>query len=206
MVEVNDIKHLVAVGAWNIAIFSPDWMKKFILSDYENINVEVPLAVNNSLRYTTEDFVFAIVNSRLEIMIKKKPQNAISCLRSILQKLIHTPIIAFGINYKFNANKAELCEALWKSFFVDSPLLKLNDTFIPEENTTTAIYRISDNNKLRLNVIKHKDESVAFDINYDYQVKSAQELIDVLGPDDSLFDNLHDRTISLLNDNFDLKL
>lgn len=206
MVEINDIKHLVAVGAWNNAIFTPDWMKKFVLSDYANINVEVPIAVNNSLRYTTEDFVFAIVNSRLEIMIKNKSQNAISCLRSILQKLIHTPIIAFGINFKFNANKAELSEEFWKSFFVDSPLVKLNDKFTPQENSTTATFKISDNNKLRLNVIKNQDESISFDFNYEYQVKSAQELIDVLGPDDNLFNNLHEQTTSLLNDNFDLKL
>ncbi len=206
MIEIKEIKHLVAVGAWNNAIFTPEWMKKFILSDYENINVEVPIAFNNSLRYTTEDFVFAIVNSRLEIMIKNNAQNAISCLRGILQKLIHTPIIGFGINFKFDAKKSELDEGLWKSFFVDSPLLKLNESFYPLENSTTAVFKISDNNKLRLNVIKNQDESISFDFNYDYQVKSAQELMEVLGPDDNLFNSLHEQTTSLMNKNFDLKL
>ncbi len=206
MIEINEIKHLVAVGAWNNAIFTPEWMKKFILSDYSNINVEVPIAFNNSLRFTTEDFVFAIVNSRLEIMIKNNPQNAISCLRGILQKLIHTPIIGFGINFKFHTNKSELNDELWKSFFVDSPLLKLNKEFSPLENSTTALFKISDNNKLRLNIIKNQDESVSFDFNYDYLVRSAQELMDVLGPDDNLFINLHEKTTSLLNNYFDLKL
>lgn len=206
MVEINDIKHLVTVGAWNTAIFLPEWMNRFVLTDYTNINVEVPVAVNSSLRYTTEDFVFAIVNSRLEIIIKNKPHNAISCLRNILQKLIHTPIVAFGINFKFTANKVEMNEDLWKSFFVESPLLKLNDNFEPVENSTTAVFRISENKKLRLNVIKNQDESVSFDFNYEYQVKSAQDLIDVLGPDDNLFNNLHEQTVSLLNANFGLTL
>jgi hypothetical protein len=205
MVEINDNKHLVTVGAWNTAIFTPDWMKKFILSEYENFNVEFPLAINSSLRFTTPDFVFAIVNSRLEIMIRNNSDKAISCLRTILQKLIHTPILAFGINFKFNANKSELDDGLWKSFFIDNPLAKINESYPIIENSNTVLFEISKINKLRLNVTKNFDESVSFDFNYDYQVKSAQELLDVLGSNDNLVMDLRERTIVLLDTYFKLK-
>ena len=205
MVEINDIKHLVAVGAWNTAIFTPDWMKKFILSDYENYNVEFPIAINSSLRFTTTDFVFAIVNSRLEIMIRNNSDKSISCLRTILQKLIHTPIIAFGINFKFNANKSELGDDLWKSFFVDNPLAKINEAYHVIENSNTILFEITKINKLRLNVTKNVDESVSFDFNYDYQVKSAQELLDVLGSNDNLVIDLREQTMMQLDTYFNLR-
>lgn len=204
MTEINDIKHLVVVGAWNITIFTPDWMKKYILSDYPQFNVEVPIAINSSLRYTTDDFIFAIVNSRLEVIIKNNPDHAIACVRTVLQKLIHTPILAFGINFKFNANKTELSDELWKNFFVDSPVVQICDSYQLLESSTIATYKINEICNLRLNVTKNTDESVSFDFNYEYQVKSAQDLIEVIGTDDSLFRQLHELTYQVLDKYFNL--
>jgi hypothetical protein len=206
MKEIKDIKHLVVVGAWNIAIFSPEWMQKYILTEYPEVKVEFPLHVNSSLRFTTGDFVLAIINGRLEIMIKNNPAHTISCLRFILQKLIHTPVSAFGVNFIFSANKSELPEGLWAKFFVENPFSEFPIGYELIENTNAVLFKVSEMKNLRLGITKKEDETVIFEFNFDHQIKSAEDLLTILGDNDSFVTDYHDQTLNWLSEVYKLNL
>ena len=96
---------LVVLGAWNIAIFTPEWVKNNILLENQEARVLVPMNIGCSLRFETEYYSFFIEGERLSFTINKEEESsyifAIQTLRNIIQKLPHTPVRALGTNFVF---------------------------------------------------------------------------------------------------------
>ncbi len=193
----QNINSVVVVGAWNIAIFTQQWVRENILrtEDYPQFSVEYPLNVLNSLRFSTDKFSFCIAEGRLVFTLltnsEEAAKDAIATLRTICQKLPHTPVRALGINFAFEADK---------NIDINSSLphtqeLITNIGNIKSTNITRS-FSISDNETLNFKVVS--DEKTIYDFNYDYQVKRITDITDIIADDDNIINSKKEKSLILL--------
>ncbi len=195
----QNINSVVVVGAWNIAIFTQQWVRDNILraEDYPQFSVEYPLNVLNSLRFSTDKFSFCIAEGRLVFTLLSNTEEAAkdvtATLRTICQKLPHTPVRALGINFAFEADK---------NIDINSSLPQTRELVDRIGNIkTTNITRgfvISDNETLNFKIVS--DEKTIYDFNYDFQVKKITDITDIIADDDNIINNKKEKSLNLLED------
>ena len=95
---------LVIVGDWNVRIFTPEWITTNI-SKSENIQIE--FSINNMdapIRFTHNDIRIIPSNSRFTFSPQKYDTITFSrienMVKNLCESLYHTPITAYGINFK----------------------------------------------------------------------------------------------------------
>lgn len=123
---------LVIAGSWNPAILNPSWIAKTVFNyeqDQEfNVSVEMGMAPLNYQKFTFLDISYIATPQFLIFYIDHlQPENiqkTITTARSILNKLLHTPITGVGFNFEFLLNEQ-------KDNFLDlfKQVDKLNDVF-----------------------------------------------------------------------------
>ena len=180
--QYANINTVVLVGAWNLAIFSQEWVRQNILrsEDYPEIKIQYPLNVLHSLRFSIDKFSFCIGDNRLMFTLTEKSEQAekdmLSVVSSICQKLPHTPVSAMGINFVFETeNDVATINAL-------SDTQRLVQS-IGQAQTSIEIvrsYKKNDKETLNFKISKIGDNKVKYDINYDYRSVSIQEITDIL--------------------------
>lgn len=102
-----DAFNLIVVGAWNPAIFSPEWAKEHLAQDAtHDVILAIPMAfTNRPPRLTVEGI--NLYPSELALMVDCVEYNdaAIDACASKFQKvaelLPHTPVNAVGLNFRF---------------------------------------------------------------------------------------------------------
>lgn len=198
-----DICPIVVVGAWNRAIFTPEWMQKYILIKYDKFQIRVPQneIIDSSLQFVTPDFAINIVGGRLEFRMVNDSEKAIECLRNILRILPHTPIISMGINTTFIEDLSEIPDALKEK-------LNLKENFNGLEVFSSAAIitlKINEQSFLNIRIIK-EDVNITFDLNYDFQIKDIQNIFDIIGEDDGIVNKKEQEAIELLDQLYGLKI
>lgn len=193
----QNINSIVVVGAWNIAIFTQQWVRENILrtEDYPQFSVEYPLNVLNSLRFSTDKFSFCIAEGRLVFTLltnsEEAAKDAIATLRTICQKLPHTPVRALGINFAFEADKnIDINSSLPHTQELITSIGNIKSTNI------TRSFSISDNETLNFKVVS--DEKTIYDFNYDYQVKRITDITDIIADDDNIINSKKENSLILL--------
>lgn len=198
----KEFNALVIAGSWNNAILNPQWITKFVLPDTQ-MSVEIPLNINASLRMSTEELRIFTLDGKLNIAVLKHDDavfNKIGELGiSIADKLMHTPVTAFGINFVFE------CEGSEK---VDSLFSLVDNDEISKAGFTINSYQIrremqSGGKQLLLNIVKLNDK-YSFDFNYHTQIKSLVEFKDKFDETDIV--KYKNESIELLNKLYDLEL
>lgn len=172
---------LVIVGAWNIPIFTPAWVGKYILSGISQFQIEFPdQPLNASLRFTHNNVSMYIADNRLTFCaLSNKPETfkdiedrAITLCRC----LAHTPVQSFGINHIFECKYSEIND---NNIF----------TFKDDETVTNAGYNVESLRVQRtirfdnhvLNVIWSKNgEDVTIEFNNDYKIDSIAKFLELL--------------------------
>ena len=199
---VNDFNTLVIVGRWNKAIFNPEWISKFLLMD-EKLEVEIPLYANGSTRISTKDLRIYVLNNKLNFSVLDNSDETFRKIEELALKvadyLPHTPVDAFGINYKFE----------------DTENSKIDDCFSYDDSSifekfgftrdSTLIKRSfkKDSFLFNLSVTKKEDKSV-FDFNYHYVIKSLVEFKKFLDTD--ILINLKEQSKELLSEIYSLEI
>lgn len=196
------INTVVIVGAWNLAIFSQEWVRQNILrsEDYPEIKIQYPLNVLHSLRFSTDKFAFCIGENRLMFTLTEKSEQAekdmLGVVSSICQKLPHTPVSALGINFVFETdNDVATVNAL-----ADTQRLVQS---IGQAQTSIEIvrsYKKNDKETLNLKISKIGENKVKYDINYDYRSVNIQEITDVLNGEDNIIKTKREETLRVLNE------
>ena len=173
---------IVVVGTWNKAIFTPEWVKQNVLQDSENFKIDFPIpAVSNSLKFSTEEFSFCIVNDRLIFELLRNTESAylniVKSLRVILRLLSQTPIYAFGLNFVFDSEIS------------NSKLSRIDNTDIIniighdlKEKKLTLSFSLTDYETLNIGIDSHKSIT-RYDYNFDYKVKNAIDIVNVISSD-----------------------
>lgn len=96
---------VVVVGAWNTAIFSPDWIKNH-LTRAPHIGIEFAVnAPTLPLRLAFDDIFLLVSPDRLAITPQQVRDDLLAKTQEvatlILDALPHTPVAALGINFRF---------------------------------------------------------------------------------------------------------
>lgn len=183
---------LVVLGAWNIAIFTPDWVKNNILPENQEARVLVPMNIGCSLRFETDFCAFFIEGDRLNFSINKEEDSSyiyvIQILRNIIQKLPHTPVRALGTNFIYQKKlKFEVLEKL-----DDSDKLNSVVELVGQSVTSQALirtFKLSEIEDLNLKIEENPLQGNILDFNFNYKLKSTEEILNLIGEDDQLLLN-----------------
>ncbi len=158
---------IVIVGNWNNSIFNPQWVSKYLLIEGE-VQVEIPININGSYRFTTDNLRLFILDGKLNITILKQ-EPAIYDLISelvinIANYLPHTPVSAFGVNFQFTTENSDELNSLFT--FSDSD--NLNQKFIIHNENLSRNIKYEDNS-INLNINKNIDNFL-IDINFHFEI------------------------------------
>lgn len=176
---------LVIVGSWNKYIFSEEWIVSNILGEGVKYSIQYPLNALGSLRFSLENFTFCIFGERLVFQLNNNSETSykevIKTARKIFQKLIHTPVTAMGVNFLFRSNKSfNIVEYLPQN----SELVQhIGYDIVSSEITRT--FKISENETLNFK-IELKDEVNIFNFNFNYNIKSLDNILDIIEDNDEL--------------------
>lgn len=176
---------LVIVGSWNKYIFSEEWIVSNILGEGVKYSIQYPLNALGSLRFSLENFSFCIFGERLVFQLNNNSETSykevVKTARKIFQKLIHTPVTALGVNFLFRSNKSvNIIEDLPQN----TELAQLiGHDIISSEITRT--FKISENETLNFK-IELKDEVNIFNFNFNYNIKSLNNILDMIEDSDEL--------------------
>ena len=96
---------IVITGAWNVRVFSAEWVGKQLF-DSKPMTIEVPVGPSmGPVRYTGEGLTLIPADDRLIFGVQASSiaslQKAEALARKALGLLPHTPITAFGVNLAF---------------------------------------------------------------------------------------------------------
>ena len=195
-----NINTIVIVGAWNISIFTQEWVRNNILrgEDYPEVNVSYPLNMMHSLRFSTNKFEFCIGNNRFMFTLKEKSDQAekdmLMAVSSICSKLPYTPVTALGVNFIFETessvpvlNTLRDTESIVRSIGLDQDSVQITRSFKRNE-TETLNFKIS----------QISGGNVKYDINNDYKVRDIREILDVLNGDDNIISTKRNEALTLL--------
>lgn len=181
---------IVVVGAWNIAIFSQDWVKNNILPE-ENFKVLFPSMIGCSLKFQTDILSFCIEGERLmfEILNEADADKAYveiaRVLRIILRKLSHTPVRALGTNFVYDSDsKFPVLESL-----SDNERLGEIITLIGNGVKSQGLIRkfsISENEELTIRLESTEGGTNRVDFNFNYNIAKAEDVLNILGDEDQL--------------------
>ena len=180
----NDVSNLVIVGSWNKDIFTPEWVKEYIL-DGQDFRVLFPMNSLNSLKFDIDNkYSFAINLNRLEFQLHDSSDGAsremIATARKLLRCLAHTPIATFGVNFVYKSERQGLLNGISHTEDIKEHL-----TAEVESTEVTRVFKLGQGKVLNFKVVQ-KGAATYFDFNFSYNVKNAQNLIDVLGDDDDI--------------------
>jgi hypothetical protein len=202
MKNKEEYSALVIAGQWNSAIFSPDWVSKFLLPDTK-LSVEIPIGVIGSLRFSSSEMRLFVLDGKLNFVNLTNTDATFSKLvdiaYSVANYLPHTPVTAFGINFVFECDETDKISSLFS--FGDEEILCSNGDMI----IGSQIKRSLSNDNYTLNILITKSkETFTVDLNYHYVIHSLTEFKDKFEP--NLFFRLKENTLSLLSTLYDLKL
>jgi hypothetical protein len=181
---------IVVVGAWNIAVFTPDWVKKYLLPD-ENFKIFFPSVVGCSLKFQTELFAFCIEGNRLQFEVAKPEASGEACIaivklvRTILRLLSHTPVNAMGVNFVFESeSQFEVLNTLTDKEPLEN-IISLVGGGVKAQGLVRK-FDIGSGKELTLRLDSTTGGKNRIDFNFNYNVTCAADVTNVLGDDDQL--------------------
>ena len=98
---------VVVVGAWNRAIFSPEWVQKRLFSEGERLQAEIGF-LPPLLQYSTDLVALSIDGPQLRVVPLKASNDAFEeaerVALAVLEKLGETPLAGMGVNFGFDVS------------------------------------------------------------------------------------------------------
>lgn len=102
---------LIVVGAWNRAIFTEEWIKRYLLPR-DHFSIQVSLALNPSHRIESEKLRIEFHNNRLVFIPLQNTLENYELISDLSVKisdyLPHTPVAAYGVNFVFEGSLDEI--------------------------------------------------------------------------------------------------
>ena len=200
--QFQNINTVVIVGAWNLAIFSQEWVRENILrdEDYPDVKVLYPLNVFHSLRFSTGKFDFCIGDNRFMFTLTEKTEQAekdmLNVISSICQKLPHTPVSALGINYVFETDK----DIAAVNAIDDTQSLVSTIGHNQASVEIVRSYKRNDKETLNFKISKIDAGKVKYDFNNNYNVHSIQDITEVLNGEDNIIKSKREEALKVLSD------
>jgi hypothetical protein len=197
---------IVVIGAWNPAIFTPEWVAFNLCTD-PNAEVGLSFSIGDAAaprRLTFEDVELFPGRRQIAVLSKMLTVEGIvkaaDVVSRILNTLIHTPVAEAGINYGFESNsETELLRDVLLP--ADSPNLLMGYTI---NNTSVSRQLCMEGKEYQLNFVISDNNPSVFSFNYHYALSGFNEYINLF-KGDAVTENYH-ASLALLNDTFGLTL
>ena len=174
----SDRCSLVLAGAWNLAIFHPEWVGKRIFPDEAEFEFGVDLA---GVHFKSTSVLFVASAGRLEFKPADKADRSLlateETAKATLRLLPETPLRACGLNIACNAEMSPRLACIFDSS--DSPMLEAAGGSV----ISTKVHRTIEFEGARFNFIagrEHDASTVTFDFNYHYDLSTTAQALKVL--------------------------
>ncbi len=183
---------LVLVGEWNSAILTPEWLLRYGFGQEEgtksSVRLEFAQVPGFAPRFTIEGVTIQPFTDRLTFHANLNNEERLirieQLAKNILNELSHTPILAFGLNFKFREEAPT--ENLLQLFSVDE-LISSNDDFDGIGMELIHHIKLSEHCTLNLKLTYRTEAGdVEISFNYDFRVQNAKDAADRI--DDSFND------------------
>lgn len=195
---------VVIVGAWNIAIFTPEWVKEHLLPE-GGFKIYYPSMVNCSLKFQTNQLAFCIEGNRLQFEVNNPELRSdayveiIRLLRIILRKLPFTPITAMGTNYVFDYdNTFDVLNTLGDKEPLES-IVNLLGTGVKSQALVRK-FDMGDKEELTIRLDAPTEGQKRIDFNFNYAVKSGNDIIKIIGSEDQLLNKNEALAIKIVSE------
>lgn len=209
MRPVEESFSIVIVGSWNHRIFSENWVAEHLA---ENAGSKVSLAFpigdpNAPNRLEFEEILMFASPGNVRLTPRSQTLAGLNHCQAvaikILQTLSHTPVSAFGINFRFQ--QEEGVEAIWEKvgaapLLEDKPDLGMALTGI----AITKQFEVSERAQLNHKISSPIDGAATFDFNYHHGNEDASSVLDVLKT--GLVDEYYQTTKSVIRSYYDVEL
>lgn len=193
---------LVILGNWNKYIFSKEWTSKYLFPK-DKLEIEYPINFDGSLRFSTDKIRLFTIENKLNFSILNNSDETINiiqdCAFKIADYLPHTPVQAFGINFRF---ESELTSQL-KNLFELSDNEKYIENDINFENISVIRSVNQKNHILNLNLTKKQDKCI-INFNFHHNINSMIEFKKEF--DSDILISYKKNSLDLLNNLYDLNL
>ena len=191
---------LVIVGSWNINIFNPEWINKYLLPE-EKLEAEILLGMG--LRVSSKKVRIAVSNNRLTFTTRINNEETFNLIQELSLKvadyLPHTPVSSFGVNFIF---ENELNESLKKLFqFNDNELIEQAGWSIKTSQYKHCIN--IDSKTLNLS-ISQNNTLINFDFNFHFGLDDLVSFKDKINENPIL--KLKQTAIDIMKNVYELEL
>lgn len=196
---------LIFAGAFNPAIFSPPWMARNLFGVPEGEEVEVTSVLDTgegpAPRHYIQKVGVLVQSQRLAIYPDEMSDEVIgraeAAFVAVAETLPHTPVAAFGINFRFDqlAVTAELVDSIMPSDGLEA---------LGQIKSTEVASNIDVGERDQLNVTRRlSGDSVEVSFNFHFPVAGMQEVVDGRRPNIS---NALDRAKQVLSEMYGQEL
>jgi hypothetical protein len=172
----NDAFNILIVGAWNPAIFTPEWTKKHLAEDQtKEVLWAMPMQMQMHMapRLTVDGV--NVYPSLQSLMIdvgdfdKNAFQKSTQVLSKIASLLPHTPVVAVGINFKFEVSKVDAAALNSLFSFEDAGKISF-DQFKMIDSGIRRSFMLVDGTVLNLSINSNVD---AYRCEFNFHVQAS---------------------------------
>lgn len=191
------VANIVVVGIWNKAILTPEWVKENLLNEYVSFEVAYPVNGLGSLKFTTPDFSFLVVDGRLQFELERYDSDSMKALsrtaRKIFRLLGHTPISAMGVNFMYRDSGADIPSI---SITDNDRLISILGCSIYSQQYQ-RVFQFSETERLFF-AITSENSKLTYAFNFDYRLSKVSDLLNILGDDDDILLQKQEKADSIL--------
>lgn len=170
MKAITERWSVVLVGAWNTAIFTPDWLTK--LMGVSNMEVQIEFPIANPLlavRYTFQNVRMVTHRDRLVLAPMTNDDAVLERVefltKAILRTLTHTPITSLGINLEFVEDDIpELLKIIFPR--EDVPRIAAEDFIVGDTEVRRDLRRSQGQDEGFRLVLRRSDSGVTIRVNF----------------------------------------
>ncbi|MDB5002122.1 MAG: hypothetical protein JWQ34_347 [Mucilaginibacter sp.] len=169
---------LVIVGNWNLAIFTNEWVSKYLF-DGETVTVEYPTNSSGaSPRFSYKNIRVSVFGNRLQFSVLDSTDSSFNLIEDlalkISQYLEHTPVSDLGINFVF---ESKTCDEL-SNLFPLKDIEAYNELNFEEAQCSLIRKFKKDDYELNIQIIKNTN-SYTLDINNTYKIVSLLQFKEI---------------------------
>ncbi len=172
---INEFKLLVILGAWNVNIFSKEWIKKYLFTQ-DDFDFELEFNLTGSHRISSDKIRIEFHNDKLNFITRNKNVDTYNMISELALKIAdylpHTPVIAFGVNYLFECNPDDIQSELIKTNDVD----KLNE-YGSHVLTSKHIHATKLKDKfINITICYDENRKLLFDFNFHFDISNLTQM------------------------------
>lgn len=197
--------NVVAIGAWNVRLFTPEWLSKNIFGT-KTLNIEMGIGAGiQAWRFVSEDAIFLPAESQIICGVRKADKASLikaeGYVSKALELLSHTPVVGVGINLAFL--EEDPSQDLVNLFNLNDVRKLSQESYVISETEIKRVLKIEGSQNV-INVrLVFADGKIIADLNHHFPATNASEAKTSLN---GAAEKAFDRTIKLLNDIYDLQL